>query len=145
MNEIIRIYYEHKERYGYRRITLELKNRGIVANHKKVLRLMNKLGLHSIIRKKRKYSSYKGTVGAIAENLIQRDFEASRPNEKWFTDVTEFRVKDKKLYLSPILDSYGQYIISYNLSTSPNLLQIKDMLHKAFDNNDTSGTIFHSD
>ena len=145
MNEIIRIYYEHKERYGYRRITLELKNRGIVANHKKVLRLMNKLGLHSIIRKKRKYSSYKGTVGTIAENLIQRDFEASRPNEKWFTDVTEFRVNDKKLYLSPILDSYGQYIISYNLSTSPNLLQIKDMLDKAFSKNDTSGTIFHSD
>ena len=145
MNEIISIYYDNKGRYGYRRITLELKNRGIIVNHKKVLRLMNKLGLHSIIRKKRKYSSYKGTVGKIADNLIQRDFEASKPNEKWFTDVTEFRVNDKKLYLSPILDSYGQYIISYNLSTSPNLLQIEDMLDKAFRNNDTTGTIFHSD
>ena len=70
MREIIEIYYENKGRYGYRRITLELFNRGIRVNHKKILRLMNKMGLSSIIRKKRKYSSYKGTVGTIAENLV---------------------------------------------------------------------------
>jgi len=106
MNEIIDIYYEHKGQYRYRRITLELKNRGIVVNHKKVVRLINKMGLYSIIRNKRKYSSYRGTVGTIADNLIQRDFEASKLNEKLFTDVTEFCVNDKKLYLSSILDSY---------------------------------------
>ena len=145
MNEIIEIYYDHLGRYGYRRITLELRNRGYNINHKKVSRLMNKMGLHSIIRKKRKYSSYRGNVGTIAENLVQRDFEANKPNEKWFTDVTEFNVYGKKLYLSPILDAYGRYIVSYNLSTSPNLEQTKDMLHKAFNSSDTEGTILHSD
>ena len=143
MREIIEIYYENKGRYGYRRITLELFNRGIRVNHKKILRLMNKMGLSSIIRKKRKYSSYKGTVGTIAENLVQRDFEASKPNEKWFTDVTEFNVNGKKIYLSPILDAYGRYIVSYNISTSPNLAQTKDMLYKAFSCNETKGTILH--
>ena len=145
MNEIISIYYNHKGRYGYRRITLELSNRGIIVNHKKVLRLMKKMGLQSIIRKKRTYSSYKGTVGKIAENLVQREFEASKPNEKWFTDVTEFKVQGKKLYLSPILDAYGRYTVSYTLSTSPSLEQIKDMLRKAFADNEPEGTILHSD
>lgn len=145
MNEVIDVYYDHKGRYGYRRITLELINRGIVVNHKKVLRLMNKMGLHSIMRKKRKYSSYKGTVGVVAANHIQRDFEASKPNEKWFTDVTEFKVNDKKVYLSPILDAHGRYIVSYNLSTSPDLKQIKAMLEKAIETNHTTGTIVHSD
>ncbi|WP_414650433.1 MULTISPECIES: IS3 family transposase [unclassified Erysipelothrix] len=146
MNLIIEIYYENRELYGYRRIALELKNRGHVVNHKKVLRLMGKLGIHSLIRKKRKYSSYKGTVGSVAENHIKRDFESLIPNEKWFTDVTEFRVGDKKLYLSPILDACGRYIISYNVSTSPNLDQIKDMLEKAFRQNTfVKDLIFHSD
>ncbi|WP_216822545.1 IS3 family transposase [Erysipelothrix rhusiopathiae] len=145
MQEIIEIYYDHKGRYSYRRITLELNNRGIRVNHKKVLRLMNKMGLHSIIRKKRKYSSYKGTVGTIVENRVQRDFEVDKPNQKWFTDITEFNVQGQKIYLSPILDAYGRYIVSYNISTSPNLDQTRDMLHKAFSCNDTQGTIIHSD
>lgn len=145
MNEIIEIYYDHSGRYGYRRITLELSNRGIKVNHKKILRLMNKMGLQSIIRRKRKYSSYKGTVGTLAANIIQRDFEANKPNEKWFTDVTEFNVSGKKLYLSPLLDAYGRYIVSHTISTSPNLEQTKEMLCKAFAGNKTEGTILHSD
>ena len=80
----------NKKRYGYRRITLELKNQGININHKKVLRLMNKLNLKSIMRKRRKYSSYQGTIGKIANNHIKRNFEANKPNEKWITDVTVF-------------------------------------------------------
>ena len=67
---------------------------------------MNKLNLQSITRKRRKYSSYQGTVGKIADNYIERNFEANRPNEKWFTDVTEFNLRGTKLYLSPILDAY---------------------------------------
>lgn len=131
MNLIIEIYYENKGRYGYRRITLELNNRGFEINHKKVLRLMNKMGLHSIVRRKRKYSSYKGTVGKVADNLIERNFEAENPNQKWFTDVTEFNLRGEKLYLSPILDAHARYIVSYNVSRSPNLNQIKDMMDKA--------------
>ncbi|EDK71454.1 IS861, transposase OrfB [Streptococcus pneumoniae SP19-BS75] len=73
---------EHKGNYGYRRIHLELRNRGFVVNHKKVQRLMRILGLTARIRRKRKYSSYQGEIGKKAENLIQRQFEASRPNGK---------------------------------------------------------------
>jgi len=146
IDKIKEIFYTHQRRYGYRRITLELKNQGIQVNHKKVLRLMNKLNLHSIRRKKRKYSSYKGTVGKIADNLIKRNFEANKPNEKWFTDVTEFNLRGSKLYLSPILDAYGGYIISYDVSTTPNFAQIINMLDKAFHINcDVKDLIFHSD
>ena len=91
IDKIKEIYYENKRRYGYRRITLELKNQGFNINHKKIQRLMKKFNLQSIIRKKRKYSSYKGQIGKVANNHINRDFEATAPNQKWFTDVTEFK------------------------------------------------------
>ncbi|MGC0295422.1 IS3 family transposase, partial [Streptococcus pneumoniae] len=102
--EIQTIYNEHKGNYGYRRIHLELRNRGFVVNHKKVQRLMRILGLTARIRCKRKYSSYQGEIGKKAENLIQRQFEASRPMEKCYTDVTEFAIPNstQKLYLSPV-------------------------------------------
>ena len=87
--EIQAIFTEHKGNYGYRRITLELRNRGHIVNHKKVQRLMKILGLSARIRRKRKYSSYQGEIGKKAVNLIQRQFEASRPMEKCYTDVTE--------------------------------------------------------
>ena len=108
---------------------------------------MNKLNLQSITHKrKRKYSSYQGTIGKIADNHIKRNFEANRPNEKWFTDVTEFNLRGTKLYLSPILDAYGRYIVSYNVSLSPNSNQIIDMLDKAFkDNSNINNLIVHSD
>ena len=82
IEKIKEIFHVNKKRYGYRRITLELKNQGIIVNHKKVLRLMNKLNLQSITRKRRKYSSYQGTIRKIADNHIKRNFEANRPNEK---------------------------------------------------------------
>ena len=101
---------------------------------------------NNIQRNKRKYSSYKGTVGKIADNLIERKFRADNPNEKWYTDVTEFNLRGGKCYLSPILDGYNGEVISYNTSKSPNLEQINDMLNKAFDkNNKLDGLIFHSD
>ena len=145
IDKIKEIFFYHKERYGYRRITLELRNQGYLVNHKKVYRLMIKLGLKPLKRNKRKYSSYKGTVGKIADNLINRDFEANKPNEKWYTDVTEFNLRGDKVYLSPILDGFNQEIVSYNVSKSPNLEQINDMLNKAFDNKELTGLIFHSD
>ena len=140
------IFEENKGRYGYRRITLILKKQGLIVNHKKVARLMKELGLKSIIRKKRRYSSYKGEIGKVAPNVLDRDFEATAPNQKWVTDVTEFKVGERKLYLSPIIDLYNGEVISYNLSTSPNLQQIKDMLDKAFAREkNLDGLIFHSD
>ena len=86
------IYNDHKGNYGYRRIHLELRNRGYAVNHKKVQRLMKVLGLVARIRRKRKYSSYEEEIGKKAENLIRRQFEASKPMGKCYTDATEFDI-----------------------------------------------------
>ena len=146
-DEIQAIFTEHKGNYGYRRMTLELRNRGYIVNHKKVQRLMKILGLSARIRRKRKYSSYQGEVGKKAENLIQRQFEASKPMEKCYTDVTEFAISasSQKLYLSPVLDGFNSEIIAYNLSTSPNLIQVKAMLEQTFTEEHYENTILHSD
>ena len=125
------IYNHHKGRLGYRRITLLIKQKGIVINHKTILRLMKTLGLKSLIRVK-KYKSYKGEQGKIAPNLLQRNFKACRPNEKWATDITEFNVSGSKLYLSPIIDLFNGEIISYELSERPHFEQITAMLKKSF-------------
>ena len=129
--EIMAIYHENQGRYGYRRITLEMHNRGYHINHKTVSRLMKVLGLKCQVRIK-KYRSYKGEIGKIAPNLINRDFHAEAPNQKWTTDVTEFALFGRKLYLSPILDMYNGEIVSYNISEHPVLGQVLDMLDKAF-------------
>lgn len=142
---IVHIYHENQGRYGYRRITLELNNRGCKINHKTVQRLMKCLGLKCMVRLK-KYRSYKGEIGKIAPNLIKRDFQASQANLKWTTDVTEFSLFGEKLYLSPILDMYNGEIVSYNINSSPNLFQVMDMLDKAFAKiPDDTNLIFHSD
>ena len=131
-DEILSIFHENKGRYGYRRITLEMKNRGYQINHKTVSKLMKVMELQSIQRPKRRYNSYQGTIGKIADNLLNRNFKADKPNEKWVTDVTEFNVYNDKLYLSPILDLFNGEIISYNLSRHPVFNQVVDMLEKAF-------------
>ena len=139
------IFNEHKGRYGYRRITSELRNRDTILNHKTVQRLMIQMGLKSQIRKVR-YRSYKGEVGRIAPNVINRDFVAHAPNRKWATDMTQINIGSEKLYLSPILDMFNGEIISYNISKSPNLEQVYDMLDKAFARFDSlDGLILHSD
>ena len=145
--EIQSIFTEHKGNYGYRRIHLELRNRGYVVNHKRVQRLMKVLGLTARIRRKRKYSSHRGDIGKKAENLIQRQFEGSKPVEKCYTDVTEFAIpaSSQKLYLSPVLDGFNSEIIAYNLSRSPNLAQVKTMLEQAFTKKYYENTILHSD
>ena len=145
INEIKDIFNENKKRYGVRRVHRELLNRGYYINHKKVQRLMRKMGLNGI-RPKEKYHSYKGEIGKIADNLINRDFSTTSPMEKWTTDVSQFNLSWGKCYLSPILDMNSNEIISYDLSRSPNLKQISNMLEKAFDKfKSTNGIIFHSD
>jgi len=132
IKELIKsIYHRHKGRYGYRRITDELQNKNIIINHKTVFRLMKLLGLRSIIRRK-KYKSYKGELGRIAPNVLERNFKATAPNQKWATDVTEFNVSGSKLYLSPIIDLFNQEIISYELTERPVFNQVAVMLRKAF-------------
>ena len=143
--EITAIFHENKGRYGYRRITVELRNRKIFLNHKTVQKLMKQLGLVCCVRIK-KYHSYKGEVGKIAPNLLNRDFYAEKPNEKWVTDVTEFSLFGKKLYLSPILDLHSSYLVSYTISEHPTLSMVTSMLEKAFVNiPDNTNLILHSD
>ena len=145
MDEIASIFNEHKGRYGVRRIYHELINRGFAANHKKIQRLMNKLGLKGKAPKE-KYHSYKGDAGTVADNLINRNFKSDKPNAKWSTDVSQFNFPWGKCYLSPILDMYNGEIISYNLSLHPNYEQVEDMLNKAFSKySNLEGLIFHSD
>lgn len=144
-DEIKAIYHENQGRYGYRRITLEMRNRGYTINHKTVQRLMKQLKLKCQVRIK-KYKSYKGEIGKVAPNIINRNFHATAPNQKWTTDITEFSLFGQKLYLSPILDMYNSEIISYNISYNPQLKQVIDMLDKAFTKiPDDTGLIFHSD
>ena len=139
------IYHENKGRYGYRRITAELRHRGFPLNHKTVQRLMKALGLVCRVRMK-KYHSYKGEVGKIAPNLLERNFEVEKPNQKWVTDVTEFSLLGQKLYLSPILDLCSRDIVSYSISDKPVLSMVTEMLDKAFARiPDGTNLILHSD
>lgn len=128
--DIISIYQQNKGRYGYRRITTTLKQKGMTINHKRVARLMQECGLKSLVRVK-KYKSYKGHQGKIARNLLKRNFKAKKPYQKWVTDITEFAMPGEKLYLSPILDLYNGEIVSYNISERPIFHQVTDMLQKA--------------
>lgn len=139
------IYAQHKGRVGYRRITLALHQQGDIVNHKTVQRLMRQHGIVCCVRMK-KYKSYKGEVGKIAPNLLERNFEADKPNQKWVTDVTEFSLFGQKLYLSPILDLHSRDIIAYTIYERPVLHMVTDMVEEAFVHlPDNTGLILHSD
>ena len=143
---IIELYEQNKQRYGYRRITLELHNNGIILNHKTVLKLMKSLNIRGKQRKNEQYHSYKGEVGKVAENILNRDFTASKPFEKPTTDVTQFKVCNDKVYLSPVMDLYNREIVAYSISLSPNFEQIREMLQGLTEKLPEGATpIFHSD
>lgn len=127
---VLKIYHQHKGRYGYRRIKLACRNEGVLLNGKTVRKLMKELGISSLIRVK-KYRSYRGSEGRACDNILKRQFDAKRPNEKWVTDVTEFKVNGRKLYLSPIMDLYNGEIIAYNLAARPLPSMVNTMLTDA--------------
>lgn len=123
------VYERHQGRYGYRRITAEIGRSGETVNHKTVQRLMQALGLKSLVRPK-KYNSYRGTTGSTP-NLLNRQFQSARPNEKWVTDVTEFNVRGDKLYLSPVMDLFNGEIVAYEMHERPLFPLVGNMLKKA--------------
>ena len=142
---IYTIFHRHKGRYGYRRITLELRNRNRLINHKTVKKLMDELGLKSEVRKV-KYRSYKGAVGKTAPNIIDRDFVADRPYQKLATDVTQMTVGGCKIYLSPILDMCDGEILSYTITEAPNLEMVMSMLNQMYERIELpKGAVLHSD
>jgi putative transposase len=128
--DIREIYDRHKGRYGYRRIRSALVGMGVKVNHKTVQRLMAQLGIKSLVRPK-KYRSYKGEISKAAPNHIDRDFSAARPNEKWVTDVTEFAVAGKKVFLSPVMDLFNREIIAFKIDTRPSFKLVHSMLNNA--------------
>ena len=143
--EIKEIFETNKQRYGYRRILLVLRQKGYIINHKTVLKLMKSLNLRGKQRRS-KYKSYKGEVGKVAPNILNREFETNNAFEKLVTDVTEFNVCNEKIYLSPILDLYNNEILSFSISTSPNFNQTREMLDGLFKILPTNAKpILHSD
>jgi putative transposase len=142
---ISHVYHRHKGRYGYRRVTDTLCQTGSRVNHKTVQRLMQEMNLRSLVRPK-KYQSYRGEVGHAAPNVLERDFHAERPYEKWTTDVTEFKVGGIKLYLSPVMDLFNGEIIAYEINRRPKYELVGEMLSKALARlPEDHNLIFHSD
>jgi transposase InsO family protein len=124
---LVELYHENKGRYGYRRLTRALKKEGYSINSKTVRRLMSETGIKCEVRMK-KYRSYKGEIGKIAPNLLERDFQADAPHKKLVTDVTEFHLFGEKIYLSPVLDLYNSELICYTIYRRPVLDMVMDMI-----------------
>jgi len=156
-DKILEIRGSHKD-FGYRRIWGELRKQGVKVNKKKVQRLVQRLELQvtSFTRKSRKYSSYKGKVGRISPNRINRRFHTSVPHQKITTDTTEFkyyevdtkgRMAIKKLYLDPFMDLWNLEIVSYGISPAPLSKSIMDALNEAISVTDDCKyrRTFHSD
>ncbi|MCM3571510.1 IS3 family transposase, partial [Neobacillus mesonae] len=125
--------------YGYRRLTLELHNRGWKVNHKRVQRITQEQHLQSLAyrKKNRKYNSYKGTVGKIAPNRLHRRFNTDRPYQKLTVDVTELRWGDMttehRCYLEPVMDLYSGEILAFNIDLHPTVNFALKPLHKALE------------
>ena len=146
IKEMIKTIFDYnKGRYGYRRVLSTMQQYGYRINHKTIQKLMNELGLQGKC-KKNKYRSYKGNVGKIAPNILNRQFKTNKPFEKLVTDVTEFKVCNEKVYLSPVMDLYNREIVAYSISRSPSFAQTKEMLNRLFAKLPLSATpLLHSD
>jgi transposase InsO family protein len=142
---IAELYTASGSTYGCRRMTLALKAEGVVINHKTVERIMSAEGMKALQKRKR-YRSYKGEVGHIADNIINRNFVAHRPNEKWATDISQINIGGDKIYFSTILDMFNGEVVSYAISAHPDLKLVTDMLRRAEGRlRNAVETILHSD
>lgn len=128
---LIELFTENKGRYGYRRIHALLKRENIIVSEKVIRRIMKEEQLVVKIKRTRKYNSYQGEISPAVDNLINRIFSASEPNEKWLTDITVFAIPAGKVYLSPIVDCFDGLLVNWNISTSPDALLVNSMLDDA--------------
>jgi putative transposase len=143
---VAKIFENNYGRYGHRRIHTELARQGWTVAKKTVLKLMRSLRLVCKVRRRKRYNSYQGEQGQVAPNVLNREFAADAPNRKWVTDVTEFSVGDRKLYLSPVMDLFDRQIISYTVGTSPNLELTNNALREALASlEDGQKPLVHSD
>ncbi|WP_370658797.1 IS3 family transposase [Corynebacterium sp. ACRPJ] len=127
---ILESFERNKHRYGYRRVLLDLRNQGWVVNHKLVYKLMSEMGLRAKVRRRRPYVSYNGTISHIADNTLDRKFTPDKPNTVFVSDVTEFRVAGRKVYLSPVMDLFDRSIVAHTVATSPSTAFTADSLTK---------------
>jgi putative transposase len=143
--QIQTIYDLHKGRYGYRRIAETVRQMGFLVCPNTVQKIMVAMGLKSLVRSK-KYKSFKGEIGEAAPNTLDRDFKAEGINEKWVTDVTEFKVAGRKLFLSTLMDLCSGEIVAFETDTRPSLNMVIEMAKKAFSTLGSTDTpILHSD
>ncbi|MFM1727153.1 IS3 family transposase [Prescottella soli] len=143
---IVEAFERSNGRYGHRRIHCEVVKAGRQVAKKTVLTLMRTLGFVCRVRRRKRFTSYRGEAGAVAANLLDRDFDASAPNQKWVTDVTEFRVGDRKLYLSPVMDLFDRQIIAYSIGLAPTLELTNSSLRAALATlDDGQAPLVHSD
>jgi len=141
------VYDKHKGRYGYRRITATLaKSMAEPVNHKCVQRLMQKMGLRALIRAKKRSWGVPDVSDMHVPNVLQRNFLASAPNQKWVTDITEFNVNGHKLYLSACMDLYNREIIAHRMARRPVFDLVSDTLGAALSRAGHTGELtVHSD
>lgn len=136
---------KHKRRYGYRRVTAELRDvYSKVINHKRVRRIMRENGLLAKVRRK-KFINYKPDVQVKKQDLIKRNFKSDFPNQKWYTDVSTLTFGEENLYLSAIIDGFNNEVISAVISNSPNLQLAMDTIDQALVNRNAENVILHSD
>ena len=141
------VYKKYEGKYGYRQTQLFLlQDHGVWINHKKVLRLMQEMGLRSRIRRTYRYHYISSVGGRVAENVLQRNFKADAPNQKWVTDVTQYRVADSWLYLSAIKDLFNNEIVAYHMGNRNDNQLVLRTFESAFEKTkDVTGLIVHSD
>ncbi|RJE83627.1 IS3 family transposase [Paenibacillus sp. 1011MAR3C5] len=146
--EVIRATYErYKGIYGYRQIQLFMYQvHQVWMNHKKILRLMQEMGLQAKIRRKFRHHRTWSLGDRVVRNVLDRNFKAHAPNQKWVTDVTQYRVKDSWLYLSTIKDLCQNEIVAYHMSLRIDKELVLQTFAKAFEQEkDVAGLIVHSD
>ena len=126
--QIISVFHENRGVYGYRRIHLALKRKGITLSEKVIRHMMKEEGLDALVPKRAKYSSYLGEITPEVDNIISRDFHAKQPYEKLLTDITEFALPDGKLYLSAMIDCFDGMVIGWTIGPRPNADLVNTML-----------------
>ena len=140
------IFKQNYASYGYRRMKLELADESIQLSEKVIRRLMKEENLQVINRRYQKYSSYAGEISPAVPNLLRRDFNANKPNQKWVTDITEFTIQADKIYLSPIIDCFDGQIVSWTIGRHPNAELVNAMLRAALETlTESEKPIVHSD
>lgn len=141
------IFEDNHRSYGYRRVQAALSRQRVFLSEKVVRRLMKQGGLHAARPKRRRYSSYLGEISPAPDNIINRDFHATTPNEKWLTDISEFQIPAGKIYLSPMIDCFDGMVVSWSIGTSPDAELVNTMLDAAIETvtEDDEKPIVHSD